>query len=244
MCVHVRRSPQPPLFLSPRVLHDPRLAALTVKVSAFHGHRDHARPTHSRPVARSLARSARSARAWPSGADPRESVVRALLVVAVIVGRKFSATLASSTLHRGPGRVSYLRQDHLGDTRLGALIQFTVAPIYHFFFSPDEPTRCPLSFFVSFLLLRARSRVCLGKSRSASVPCRFADRSCARLGAASLPSRGCSLVFRGSSGCTNVWQRGTLVDAAELWRMNCPTGIRNKFIVEIVKGCRIFDEKR
>lgn len=121
--------------------------------------------TATTPDQHTLARSARSARAWPSGADPRESVVRALLVVAVIVGRKFSATLASSTLHRGPGRVSYLRQDHLGDTRLGALIQFTVAPIYHFFSLPmNQPAALSLSSFRSCCLERgvvfvSRSRV-------------------------------------------------------------------------------------
>lgn len=63
----------PSLSLAACSLRSSSGTALTVKVSAFHGHRDHARPTHSRLVVGSLA-SERSARTWPSGVDLRESV--------------------------------------------------------------------------------------------------------------------------------------------------------------------------
>lgn len=84
--------------------------ALTVKVSAFHGHRDHARPTHSRPG--SAPRFPPRSRRERGRAVPIRGRVLCSSSWRVIVARKFSATLAS--LHRGPGRVSYLRQDHLG----------------------------------------------------------------------------------------------------------------------------------
>lgn len=123
----VRARAAAPLFLSPRVLLDPRLATFTVKVSAFHGHRDHARPTHSHLVSPSLPPE-RSARTWP---------IRGRVSVRCCSSVGNSAiALQSYTLHRGTGRVSYLRLDHLGDTRLGTPSSTSpFASINHFFFS-------------------------------------------------------------------------------------------------------------
>lgn len=98
----------------------PRRAALPVKVSAFHGHRDHARPTHSREICESAA-----------GPISSEESVGVLLGCAPLGDSRNERNRPCAPPPPPPpllwieiqnGSLSYSRNDHLSDMCLAYLI--------------------------------------------------------------------------------------------------------------------------